>query len=188
MTIKNFGFLTLPFAISVLALSSCLGDDPESDYSEWRTRNTDYIEKAEASTINGVKEYEKIVPAWDKASFVLLKWHNDRSQTANRLSPLDNSTINVKYLLTNIEGDTIDSSYKLTENGDSIFQCQPCEMVTGFWIATTSMHVGDSVTAVMPYTCGYGVTGSGSILPYSTLIFQIKLDSIVAFETLPDRQ
>ncbi|MDE6772396.1 MAG: hypothetical protein K2J49_07325, partial [Muribaculaceae bacterium] len=112
MTIKNFGFLTLPFAISVLALSSCLGDDPESDYSEWRTRNTDYIEKAEASTIDGVKEYEKIVPAWDKASFVLLKWHNDRSQTANRLSPLDNSTINVKYLLTNIEGDTIDSSYK----------------------------------------------------------------------------
>lgn len=188
MTIKNFGFLCLPAAIFALSLSSCLGDDETNDYTEWRNKNAEYINQAEAATENGVKVYEKMIPAWDKSSFVLMKWHNDRSLTASRLSPLDNSTINVKYLLTNVEGDTIDSSYRLTANGDSIFQCRPCEMVTGFWIATTSMHVGDSVTAVMPYTCGYGVSGSGSVLPYSTLIFQIKLDSIVAFETLPDRQ
>ena len=188
MTIKNFGFLILPTVISALSLTSCLGDDVENDYSAWREKNTEYINKAEAATVNGVKEYEKVIPAWDKASFVLMKWHNDRSLTASRLSPLDNSTINVKYLLTNVEGDTIDSSYRLTANGDSIFQCQPCNMVTGFWIATTSMHVGDSVTAVMPFTCGYGIGGSGSVLPYSTLIFQIKLEKIVALETLPERQ
>lgn len=187
MKLKNFGFLTLPVILLALSMASCLGEDVYNDYSEWRIQNTDFITDAEASVVNGQKEYEKVVPLWDPSSFVLMKWHNDRSKTASRLSPLDNSTINVKYLLTNVNGDTIDSSYKMTTYGDSLFQCQPCNMVTGFWIATTSMHVGDSVTAIMPYTCGYGISGSGSIPPFSTLIFQIKLDSIVAFETLPDR-
>lgn len=182
MTIKNFGFLALPSIL--LTLSSCLnGDDDIEDYSEWLSQNTEYITKAEASG-----EYTKVVPKWDKASFVLMKWHNDRSLTSDARTPLDNSTIDVKYLLTNIKGDTIDSSYKLTTYGDSIFRCRPNEMVTGFWAACTSMHVGDTVTAVIPYTAGYGLSGSGSIPPYSTLIFQIKLDSIVAYETLPWRQ
>lgn len=183
MTIKNFGFLALPAFL--LTLSSCLGDNDNDNYSEWFQRNAEYITKAEAETVGGKKVYEKIIPDWDKASFTLLKWHNDRSLTASRLSPLDNSTINVKYLLTNIDGDTIDSSYRLTQYGDSLYQCRPCDMITGFWIATTSMHVGDSVTAVIPYMAGYGITGSNAVLPYSTLIFQIKLDSIVAYEYNP---
>lgn len=182
MTIKNFGFLALTSIL--LTLSSCLNsDDDIEDYSEWLTQNTEYINKAEASGT-----YTKLVPKWDQASFVLMQWHNDRSLTSGTLTPLDNSTIDVKYLLTNIKGDTIDSSYKLTTYGDSIFRCRPNEMVTGFWAACTSMHVGDTVTAVIPYTAGYGLSGSGSIPPYSTLIFQIKLDSIVAYETLPWRQ
>ena len=186
MRIKNFGFLALPAVL--LGMSSCLGDDDEdNDYKEWRQQNIDYILSAENSRVGGQKEYEKIIPAWDQASFTLMKWHNDRSATAGNMSPLDNSTIAVKYLLTNIEGDTIDSSYKMTAYGDSTYHCRPCEMITGFWIATTNMHVGDSVTAVIPYSSGYGVLGSGAVLPYSTLIFQIKLDSIVALETLPWR-
>jgi len=184
MTIKNFGFLVLPAVL--FGMSSCLSDDDEgNDYIEWRQKNNEYIETTENATSGGQKEYEKFIPAWDKASFALLKWHNDRQLTVSNLSPLDNSTIDVKYLLTNIEGDTIDSSYRLTVYGDSIYRCRPCEMITGFWIATTNMHVGDSVTAVIPYSSGYGITGSGSVPPYSTLIFQIKLKDIVALEKLP---
>lgn len=186
MRIKNFGFLALPALL--LGMSSCLGDDNgDNDYKEWRQKNNEYIVAAENSMVGGVKEYEKVIPVWDKASFTLMKWHNDRSATADKLTPLDNSTIAVKYQLTNIEGDVIDSSYKLTEHGDSIYHCRPCEMITGFWIATTNMHVGDSVTAVIPYTSGYGVLGSGAVAPYSTLVFQIKLIEIVALETLPWR-
>jgi len=187
MTFSKYGFLVLP--ASLLLMSSCLSDDGiDNDYREWYQKNIDYITKVENATVNGVKEYDKVVPAWDQASFTLMKWHNDRSLTASRLSPLDNSTIAVKYLLTNIEGDTIDSSYGMTVYGDSIYHCRPNQMITGFWIATTSMHVGDSVTAVIPYTSGYGASSSGSVLPYSTLIFQIKLDSIIAYESLPWRQ
>ncbi len=171
MKISRFGFLVLPAML--FAMSSCLGDDGiDEDYREWYDQNDEYIKKAETSG-----EYQKIVPAWDKGAFVLMKWHNDRLETENNLSPLDNSTVKLKYMLTNINGDTIDSSYSLT---DSLYECKPNDMVTGFWVATTNMHVGDSVTAVVPFGCGYGVNGSGAIPPYSTLIFQIKLDSIVS--------
>ncbi len=177
MRIKKFGFLLLPTLI--FGMSSCLSDDKQEDYSGWRQENISYIEKAEAETANGKAKYEKIIPKWDKSSFVLMDWHNDRTETERNLSPLDNSTCNVKYLLTNIKGDTLDSSYALT---DSIFKCKPNEMITGFWIALTNMHIGDSVTTVIPYTAGYGAYGSGSVPPFSTLIFQIKLLSIPGLE------
>lgn len=178
MKLRNFGFLMLPLTLALL--SSCLNNDDEygKDYAQWRVDNNNFINAAEAEMLNGTKRYEKVVPKWDPASYVLMQWHK-RGNSGNDLTPLDNSTIKVKYLLTSIEGDTIDSSYKQT---DSLFSCKPCEMITGFWIATTSMHVGDSVTTVIPYTCGYGATGSGNVLPYSTLIFQIKLSEISGYD------
>lgn len=180
MKLRKFGFLLLPFTLTLL--SSCLGDDDTTDYSEWRTENSAYITSAEAEMLNGQKRYEKIIPKWDPATFVLVQWH--KRGNPNSITPLDNSTLNVKYLLTTVRGDTIDSSYSLT---DSLFSCKPCEMITGFWAATTVMHQGDSITAVIPYTSGYGISGSGSVLPFSTLIFQIKLDSIVAYDKQPWR-
>lgn len=181
MRLRNFGFLAFPSLL--LALSSCLGDDiSKNDYAEWRQLNNSYLEEAEAATLNGNKLFEKIVPDWDKSIFTLMQWHNDRRQTIHRLSPLDNSTVDVVYMLTNVEGDTIDSSFALTENGDSIYRCRPCDMITGFQLALTNMHIGDSVTTVIPYTAAYGVTGYGSIPPYSTLVFNIKLVDIPAFE------
>ncbi len=185
MKASRFAFLLLP--ATILSLQSCLSDQEETDrnYSEWRKQNTAFFQDAEDEVLNGVKRYEKLTPKWDPASSVLLQWH--KRGDANSITPLDNSTIDVKYLLTNIEGDTIDSSYANTTYGDSIFRCQPNEMITGFWIATTNMHVGDSVTAVIPYMAGYGITGSSTIPPYSTLIFQIKLDSIVSYDSLPWR-
>ncbi len=190
INIKRYGFLIFPSMLALL--SSCLHDSEEqkmmNDYMDWYNRNTEYITKAETEKLpDGTLKYQKVTPKWDPSSFVLMQWHK-RGDTPSRITPLDNSTIDVKYLLTNIDGDTIDSSYKLTTYGDSIFRCRPNEMITGFWVATTQMEVGDSVTAVIPYTSGYGYTGSGSVLPFSTLIFQIKLEGIPAYDSNPWRQ
>lgn len=179
MKLKKFGFLILPLTLAML--SSCLKDnDSTTDYTEWRNENASFITAAEAEMTGNVKKYEKIVPKWDPATFVLMHWH--KRGNPNSITPLDNSTLHLKYLLTNIKGDTLDSSYSNTTYGDSIFQCRPNEMITGFWAATTNMHEGDSVTAIIPYTSGYGISGSGSVLPFSTLIFQIKLVSIVSYD------
>ena len=180
--------LALPAVM--LCLSSCLSDDEKTykDYTDWRNQNLEYIDQAKAATINGVKQYEEVTPDWDKTTTILVQWHNDRSLTQNNLVPMSNSTVDVKYILTTIEGDTIDSSYSQTAYGDSIYRCRPNNMITGFQTALTSMHVGDSVTTIIPYTAGYGASGSGSVLPYSTLIFGIKLVGIDAWETPSWRQ
>ena len=170
MRISRF-FIVL-FPVALLILSGCLGDDNSipSDYTEWYNLNQEYITNCETEMEEGIFKYEKIVPVWDNSVFVLMHWYNDRSENVNKLNPVSNSTITVKYTLTNIEGDTLDSN--------SAFVCQPNSLITGFWTAVTNMNVKDTVTAVIPYTAGYGATGSSAIKPYSTLIFGIRLDSI----------
>lgn len=173
------GLLMLPAA---LLLTSCLGDEVEKDYKDWRERNEEYIKKEEARTENGTRYYDKIVPVWAPEQYILMHWHNDRSLTEKNLSPLDNSTVNYKYSLENIDGEELQNSYSLTANGDSIFQQKPSDAIVGMWTALTTMHVGDSVTLVVPYTAGYGNYSSGKVLPYSTLIFHVKLVDIPAYE------
>lgn len=118
----------------------------------------------------GKLEYEQISPDWDKSFSILMKWHNESEDPSNKITPLSTSTCVVNYTLTNIAGDTLDSS--------NSFKCVPNNMITGFMTAVTNMKVNDTVTAVIPYTAGYGAYGSGGVLPYSTLIFGIRLDSI----------
>lgn len=188
MTIRNFGFLAFPAVL--LSLSSCLSDDEKTynDYTDWRNQNLEYIDKAKEATIDGVRQYEEVTPPWDSSTTILMQWHNNRSLTQGNLVPMNNSTVDVKYILKTIEGDTIDSSYAQTAYGDSIYRCRPNNMITGFQAALTSMHVGDSVTTIIPYTAGYGSAGSGSVLPFSTLIFGIKLVGIDSWEKPSWRQ
>lgn len=174
MKFKSFTNI-LSFSLLLLIFSSCLGKNDENEnYSEWRTENEAFITKAETETENGALVYEKISPVWDNTVFTLMRWHNDREETANSITPLSNSTIAVKYTLTNISGDTLDYS--------ADFKCKPNQMITGFWTAVTNMHVSDTVTAIIPSGSGYGAYGSGAVLPYSTLIFGIRLDSIISYE------
>lgn len=169
-------------ALPMLFATSCL-DDNETDYAEWKEKNEKYVTLCADSTVGGVKIYEKVTPAWAPNAFVLMKWHNNRLLTASNLMPLDNSTVDIKYRLRNIEGTVLDSSYTSTTYGDSIYRTQPNTNVIGFWTGLTNMHVGDSVTMVVPYQAGYGSASQGSILPFSTLIFDVKLKSIYRYET-----
>lgn len=166
-----------------LLMTSCLGDDKENDYTEWKASNERYVAETAAKTVDGVPEYEKIAPAWAPNGYVLMKWHNNRLLTAQNLVPMDNSTIDIKYELRDIEDNLLDSSYASTAYGDSIYRTQPSGTVIGFHTGLTHMHVGDSVTMVMPYQSGYGSQSTGSVKPFSTLIFHVKLKSIYRYET-----
>lgn len=153
-------------------LPSCLGNsDEKNDYSHWRELNSQYYDSIATAMENGTLLYTPITPTWDPSFTVLMRWHNNREENSSHITPLSNSTCIVKYTLTNIAGDTLDSS--------ASFTCIPNQMVTGFMAAIMNMQVHDTVTAVIPYTAGYGTYGYGSVLPYSTLTFGIRLDSIV---------
>ena len=164
-------------------LTSCLNDDDNTtDFGEWRQRNLEYLETAEKATIDGKPQYTKYVPAWAPGTYVLMQWHNDTMQTRNNMKPLSNSTADITYMLRDIDGDTLDSSFSSKTYGDSISRCKPSDFIVGMQYAVTNMHVGDSITVLVPYTAGYGVNSHGSVLPFSTLIFDVKLKAIQAFE------
>ncbi len=163
-------------------MTGCLGDDSVTDYSAWKQQNEDYVTEMENLTENGEKVYTKVVPDWSPNDFVLIKWHNDRSLTEKNLRPLSNSTVNITYAMEDVEGTSLGDSYSMTTYGDSIYQSMPNENITGMWIALTTMHVGDSVTMVIPATSGYGAVSTGSILPYSTLIYHVKMKSVPKYE------
>lgn len=159
------------------ALTSCLDDDKPEDYTQWRNANDAYLAELEKST-----EYTRVSPDWAPGTYILMKWHNDRSATEKNLQPLYNSTCNTKYRLRLIDESVADSSYSNTANGDSIYQSTPSTNVVGFAVALMSMHVGDSCTVVIPYNAGYGNLPHSNIKPFSNLIFDLKLVSIPAYE------
>ncbi len=173
--------LILIAAIMTMLCQSCLHDD-EKTYDEWRKENVQYVIDMEALTENGAKVYTRIQPNWAPGQFVLMKWHNDTAFTASRLKPLYNSTCDVKYHVSTIE-EAVDSSYNMTSVADSIYRCQPSTTILGFAIALTNMHIGDSCTVIIPYSAGYGNVKTSKITkPYSTLIYNIKLNAIPSYQ------
>lgn len=160
-------------------MSGCLDSDEPTDYSAWKQQNEEYVAKMEALTENGQPVYTKVVPVWAPSDFVLIKWHNDRTLTEKNLMPLSNSTVNMKYEMEDINGTYLGDSYS---NTDSIYQSMPNQNITGMWAAMTAMHVGDSCTLVIPARSAYNTSSAGSILPYSALIYHVKLKSIPGYE------
>ena len=161
-------------------ISSCLGDDSNKyDFTEWKNQNETYFADKEAAIdADGNKVFTKISPAWAPGVYVLAQWHNDRTLTASNLVPMDNSTVDVVYECYYVDGTILDTSKRLP-NG--IYSCKPNQNIVGFWSMLTNMHVGDSVTCVIPMNAAYGTTGS-SVRPYSTLIYNMKLQAISAYE------
>lgn len=155
--------------VSLFILPACFKDNEAENYSQWRQLNQNYIDSVAMLSEDGKLLFTPVTPDWDKSFTIYMRWHNEE-RNPSEVTPLSNSTCIVKYTLTNIQGDTLDSS--------ASFTCVPNNMVTGFMTALTNMRVNDTITAVVPFTAGYGVFGYGGILPYSTLIFGIRLDSI----------
>lgn len=174
---RKFLFISIAALILSLGLSSCLGDDNNEDYKEWRNANDLYMLKMENDT-----SYTRISPDWAPGVYVLMKWHNNRAETEKNLRPLYNSTCNTVFRLKLIDETVADSSYSQKTHGDSIYQTKPSSTVVGFSVALMNMHVGDSCTVIVPYSAGYGDLTQGKVKPYSTLIFDLKLKSIPAYE------
>lgn len=153
------------------------------DYNEWEQKNTQFLADAEAQVDeNGQKVYTRLTPDWAPGAFTLIKWENNREETAKNLSPLDNSLVDVKYALDNIDGERISDSYSMTTYGEGVYRTRPNQNILGFWYALTQMHIGDKVTCIMPAAAAYGNTAYGNIPPYSTLVYTIELVGIPAYE------
>ena len=165
--------------VAVTTLNSCLGDSVEDEYKEWRENNDAWYQQQMASGL-----YTKLVAPWDPSATTLIRWHNDTMLTRNNLKPLITSTTDVKYRLTLYDGTPVDSSYYITSPADSIYRSMVNQNVEGWMIALTHMHVGDSCTVIVPYQQGYGSYKKTDVMvPYSNLVFAIKLVDIYKYQT-----
>ena len=89
--------------------------------------------------------------------------------------PRNGNVVTVHYNGSLINGKVFDSSY---ERGyPEAFRVN--ELITGWQIALTQMHVGDHWIVYIPWEMGYGKKGSGNIPGYSTLVFEMELVAIM---------
>ena len=84
--------------------------------------------------------------------------------------PTESDTVVVNYTLRDKDGNVIE------QNENASFPLSG--VIEGFRSAIMNMHVGDSVTAYIHPSIGYGETGAGTIEPNQLLIFDIELVSI----------
>lgn len=154
------------------------------EYAEWREENIAFFEEKYAETDeNGNLVYERITPTWDPDATILMRWLNDRSLNADAMQPYSTSYIDVVYEGKVYNGEVFDDSFELTQHGDSIYRSKLSDNIKGWVIAFTHMHVGDHCELIIPYDCAYGSQyKSDLILPYSLLIFDVKLKGIPGLE------
>lgn len=89
--------------------------------------------------------------------------------------PRAGNVVTVHYKGSLINGKVFDSSY---ERGyPEAFRLS--DLIVGWQIALTQMHVGDHWTVYIPWEVGYGTRANGPIPAYSTLIFDMELVAIM---------
>lgn len=172
-------------ALCCISVASCSDDkDTWEEYTDWREQNAGWIAELQAKTNpDGTPYYKTVVPSYAPGTFVLLHTFGDPEENAGKLTPLYTSTVDVRYKLHLCDGTPVDSSSTLTSNGPGIFRTSLTSVILGWPIALCgNVHCGDSVEIICPYEVGYGSAGSGAILPYSALRFNIRLVDIPYYE------
>lgn len=169
----------------VFFFASCSDDDDNTweSYAEWRDANNAFYEEQKyLITPQGENYYTTITSPSNSAAQVLIKYLSDRSKTVGNLSPMSNSTVTVKYIGRLYTGEAFDSSYT---RPDSVINFNLLSVISGWTIALQEMRVGDSARVVIPSAQGYGASTTGSIPPYSTLVFDVKLVDLAGYEIRP---
>lgn len=89
--------------------------------------------------------------------------------------PSPRSIVTCHYKGSTINGRVFDETF--TSGCPAAFRVN--ELISGFQIALTNMHVGDHWRVFIPSEMGYGSRGAGGDIPgNSTLIFEIQLVAI----------
>lgn len=172
-------------ALAGIALAACNSTEESTwtKYREWRELNQEWLEELQTKTNPDGTPYYKVLTAdWNPATFVLIHYFNDRSETEGNLSPLYTSTTDARYKLHIINDEPIDSSDNITTYGPGIYRSRVNENVVGWGVAMMDMRCGDTAEVVIPYGFGYGAQERGSLKPYSTLRFNVRLVDIPYYE------
>lgn len=195
----------LLYILSMLAalfcFTACDETEEASEYDNWQVRNQQYVDSIAALAKDGTDGWKRVVAYNLNDSIENLVQNSNHYVYMKKLesgagtdSVHFNDSVRVHYLGRLIptdnypEGYVFDKSYAgrtLNEATDVPAIMMVRDNVVGFATATMEMVEGDRCKIVIPYYLGYGTqkSASSSILPYSALIFDVKLARIYRYQS-----
>ncbi len=190
--------LIILYLLALLApvglLSSCSeSDNEEEEFPNWKKTNEQYFNNlyamAKSSADMGDKSW-KVIRQWsleestakDPYDYIVV---NVLENGTGSGCPLYTDSVKVHYegrLLPSTsypDGYVFDKSFTGEFNPATALPAKfaVSGMIDGFTTALQYMHIGDHWKVYIPYQLGYGSSASGSIPAYSTLVFDVTLES-----------
>lgn len=167
---KSIKYLLISFVI-IQSFMACSKDDDGTSYDpKWRAENELYFFNMRDST-----DYTRLVDPSSNNEYI---WYKVLKQ-GDGLRPYFTDSVNVTYkgwlINDSIFDQTEGSRYEYTGRTFYIGS----GTIVGWRLALQNMQVGSQWQIVVPWSLGYGANGSGDIPPYSTLIFELELKSII---------
>ena len=174
----------------LLGLTSCEETTEVGEFDNWQERNAHFVDsisaEARANTYGDWKvflaEGLDASKEWGDEYYVYCQVIEEGNGMEHPLYT-DSVVINYSGRLmptdTYPDGYLFDSSYRgeLNPSFNVPVTLALNETVKGFYTALQQMADGDIWKVYIPYTLGYGVSGSSAIPGYSTLVFDINLVS-----------
>lgn len=172
MKLKSLLFLPL-FALILMATSCLKTETTAEKYAEWKAVNEGYFNSFKDSV-----KYDTLqIPNNRGGGIILYKVLEEGDVTSG--SPMYNDTVIVHYRGKLMDGTIFEETYKgdtaVWDNNENPKSVSLNGMIKGWIESFMQMHIGEKRRIIIPWTLGYGETGKGTISPYSTLIFDIKL-------------
>lgn len=164
------------FAAIIVLNFSCIEDDYTKQIEKWKTQNDTYYSNMKDSV--GYQQYS--IPYELGGGNFYYKITKQGNATSQSPSEVDKVTVNYKGML--ISGAVFDGTFKgndptldtsATPRTFTVYQ-----LIPGWIENLKQMKVGEIRTIVLPYYLAYGTQSVGSILPYSTLRFDMQLISV----------
>lgn len=174
---KLKSLLLLPLVLFALLATSCLDTETtEEQYAAFKAANEAYFESYKDSA-----GFSKLIIPTDRGGgYLYYKPIYSGDQSSH--PPKYTDSVSVHYIGRLIDGTVFDKTYSgadpIWDNNDNPRKFRVNDVVKGWTEALMRMHIGDKWRIVIPWNKGYGSSGNGDISPYSTLIFDIRLETI----------
>jgi len=181
---KNLKYLWLALILFPLVgiVSSCSDDESEEgEFDNWQAKNEAAIaEWAVNSSYTKILTYSMNADASDikNSDYIYVEVLEEGDGTE---SPLYTDTCRVAYRGHYIPTKSYASGYVFDQTYLGNFDWSTAgtysgqSWVEGFSTALQHMHKGDRWRIRIPYTLGYGASGSSSITGYTNLVFEVAL-------------
>lgn len=172
-----------------LAFTACSETEEVNRYDNWRARGEAFIDSI-ANVCNSAEnralsdtDPKKLHAIKDEQTGQWIYVKKISKTGDSQAKPFSTSTVETYYRMSYFNGDVVQQNFVGAEPDefDTPIPFSLNGLISGWIYTLPYMTEGEYWTLYLPYQSGYGSgTGpDGSLLPYSALIYQLKLSRIV---------